>query len=85
MRNFPANLLIIVGVILILSGFGYGAIFVGVPYQDPTPEISAKYDFHLSAFGTVLVIGFSSLFLGMVGAVAKFMYEKSLKSWETKK
>jgi hypothetical protein len=31
-------LLLIIGVVLIISGFAYDSFFTGIPYQDPTPE-----------------------------------------------
>jgi hypothetical protein len=76
MRNFPARLLVVGGLIIILFGFVYGSIFAGIPYQDPTPEMSANYDFHFSVSNIILVIGFGTLFLGMVGAVVKFILKK---------
>jgi len=76
MRNFPARLLVVGGLIVILFGFIYGLIFAGIPYQDPTPEMSANYDFHFSVSNIILVIGFGALLLGMIGAVAKFMFKK---------
>jgi uncharacterized membrane protein len=80
MRNFPARLLVVGGLIVILFGFVYGSIFAGIPYQDPTPEMSANYDFHFSVSSIILVIGFGSLLLGIVGAVAKFMFKKLSKT-----
>ena len=36
------------GALIVLSSFFYDVIFAGIPYQDPTPELQAKYDFHKS-------------------------------------
>jgi hypothetical protein len=38
--------LIIVGLLLVVSGLVYDVMFAGIPYQDPTPEMSARYAFH---------------------------------------
>ncbi len=34
-----------------MSGFVYDVLFAGIPYQDPTPELQARYDFHSSVAG----------------------------------
>lgn len=76
MRKFPARSLVVGGLIVIFFGFVYGSIFAGIPYQDPTPEMSANYDFHFSVSNIIVVIGLGALLLGMIGAVAKFMFKK---------
>jgi ABC-type antimicrobial peptide transport system permease subunit len=80
MRNFPARLLVVGGLIVILFGFVYGLIFAGIGYQDPTPEMSANYAFHFSVSSIILVIGFGSMFLGIVCAVANFIFKKLSKT-----
>jgi len=44
-RIWPIGL-IIVGVVIIFLGFVYDVLFAGIPYQDPTPELLATYNFH---------------------------------------
>jgi len=44
-RKLPF-LLFVLGIILIFTGFVYDALFAGIPYQDPTPEMLASYDLH---------------------------------------
>jgi len=38
--------LIILGIMVYLAGFAYDVLFAGIPYQDPTPALSARYEFH---------------------------------------
>jgi len=85
MRNFPSRLLVVGGLILIVFGFVYGSIFAGIPYQDPTPKMSANYDFHFSVSNIIVVIGLGALLVGMVGAVVKFMFKKLGKTQESHK
>ena len=85
MRKFPARFLIISGIIVILFGFVYGSIFAGIPYQDPTPEMSANYNFHSRVSNIILVIGLGSLFLGMLGALVKFIFNNICKTNESHK
>lgn len=39
-RNFPL-LIICLGILLILGGFMYDVMFAGIPYQDPSAEMTA--------------------------------------------
>jgi hypothetical protein len=36
----------IAGLLLLAGGFVYDVVYAGIPYQDPTPEMSARYAFH---------------------------------------
>jgi hypothetical protein len=54
----------LIGMLIVGSGLVYDILFAGIPYQDPTPELQARYDFHSSvaswfykAGGIVLLIG----------------------------
>ena len=85
MRNFPTRFLFASGLILVLVWFVYGSIFAGIPYQNPTPEMSANYAFHSSVSGTILVIGLGALLIGMVGGVSKFLFKKFGKMQEPPK
>lgn len=85
MRNFPAGLLVAASLIVILIGFVYGSIFAGIPYQDPSPDMSANYNFHVSVSNIILVIGLCTLFLGIAGAISKFILKKLGKKQESDK
>jgi hypothetical protein len=41
-RRVPA-LLLVAGLLLVVAGFLYDVLFAGIPYQDPTPELQARY------------------------------------------
>lgn len=44
----------LIGLGLMISGFVYDVMFAGIPYQDPTPELLAKWKFHSNvAFWTI--------------------------------
>ncbi len=85
MKNFPTRLLIIIGIVVILFGFVYGSIFAGIPYQDPTAEMSAHYDFHFRISNIILVSGFIALLLGMQGALAKLIFIKICSRYKSHK
>ncbi len=46
MRRHAALFLFGLGLLLLASGFVYDLVFAGIPYQDPTPAMSARYAFH---------------------------------------
>lgn len=54
------------GLLLVLSGFVYDVLFAGIPYQDPTPEIQARYDFHSFIAGLFYKPGGVVLLLGLM-------------------
>ena len=39
------------------AGFFYDVIFASIPYQDPTPELQARYDFHSAVAGVIELCG----------------------------
>jgi hypothetical protein len=43
MKKFWPLLFIAMGVCLLLGGFIFDVLFAGIPYQDPTPDMSARY------------------------------------------
>jgi hypothetical protein len=63
--SFPFTNLIF-GIIVIVGAFVYDVLFAGIPYQDPTPEMTASYIFHSQVAAVGYVIG---LFI-LLGTVA---------------
>jgi hypothetical protein len=57
----------IAGFFILIVGFMYDLFFAGIPYQDPTPELQARWEFHKSV-ADVFYTGGSILFL--VGLIA---------------
>ncbi len=76
MRNLPTHFFITSGIILILAWFFYATIFAGIPYQDPTPKMSARYVFHSKISNIILALGLVSLLIGVVGGASKFLLKK---------
>jgi len=71
MEAFPTRLLIVSSIVIFVGGFIYDIFFAGIPYQDPTPEMSARFLFHSGIATIIYTIGFSGLIIGMLGWVAK--------------
>lgn len=55
--------LTIIGLFVLMSGLAYDITWAGIPYQDATPDLQARYDFHRSVAnwfyisGGVVVLG----------------------------
>jgi hypothetical protein len=75
-RNLPL-ILIAVGVSMLISGFFYDVIFAGIPYQDPTPEMSARYAFHSRVASTIYTISSGTILFGAVIRVIRVIIRRS--------
>lgn len=56
----------IAGLVIVVTGFVYDILFAGIPYQDPTPEIQGRYEFHSSVAGVFYKTGGVVLLLGLL-------------------
>ena len=56
----------IAGLVIVVIGFIYDILFAGIPYQDPTPEIQARYELHSSVAGLFYKTGGVVLLLGLL-------------------
>jgi hypothetical protein len=62
--------LIATGVSLLLAGFIYHVVFAGIPYQDPTPEMSARYARHAAIASMLFWCGAGAFVAGFLwGAI----------------
>jgi len=70
---WPAfGLILGVGLATVVAGFLYDVLFAGIPYQDPTPELQAKYDFHSNVASWIMRTGLGICLLAIpVGLVLK--------------
>ena len=66
MRRFWPFGLIILGIAVIFVGFVYDVLFAGIPYQDPTPAMTASYNFHA---GVASIIRWSGVSVCLLGGV----------------
>ena len=66
MKRRPALLCLLAGVVLLLAGFLYDIFFAGIPYQDPTPEMSASYARHARIASTIRYAGLLAFLTGVV-------------------
>lgn len=59
------------GILLLISGFGYDLMFAGIPYHDPTPEMSAHYAFHSRIASALYCVGGGVVVAGVVGGFVR--------------
>ena len=56
-----------IGLVIAFLGLVYGAVMVGVPYQDPTPEMARREAFHIAVSGSIMAVGCCVTLLAMLG------------------
>ncbi len=76
MTRFWPLLLAAAGLFLLLSGFVYDVMFAGIPYQDPTPEMSARYAHHARIASSTYWLGFGVFLLGLLAGIVRFVVRR---------
>ncbi len=56
---------VVLGFVLIGTGYAYDAMFAGVPFQDPTPELAARYAHHAEIAAWIGRAGLAVLVSGL--------------------
>jgi len=64
-----SNSFIIAGVIILLIGFYFSMIKAGIPYQDPTTEMTIRWTAYYYAGTTCLQYGGIAFLVGVIGRV----------------
>lgn len=59
---------VFVGIVIILVGFLYDFIYVGIPYQDPPADLLKKYNLNQKIAGNLIDTGFLILLVAIIGA-----------------
>lgn len=62
-------LLISAGIALIIISFAYNAVFAGIPYQDPPPDLAARYAFHAAVANTLFWLGGVVCLAGILASI----------------
>lgn len=78
-RFFPFGW-IVIGLIVLISGFIYDLIFAGIPYPDPTPELAAKYALHSQIASIIRWSGFGIWIFGGVTVIIRRITRKKISS-----
>ena len=73
LKRFWPLTLIVTGLFLLLGGFVYDVMFAGIPYQDATPEMSARYARHARIASTTCWIGVGAFLAGSVAGIIRLV------------
>jgi len=76
MKRFWPFLLVAAGLFLLLGGFIYDVVFAGIPYQDPTPEMSARYARHAHIAAIIRWCGVGGLLVGALAGVSRRVVQR---------
>ena len=68
--------IIILGILLIVGGFMYDLFFAGIPYQDPTPEMTQRFNFNKSVASTIELIGLIVIIIGIIKSILNKLLKK---------
>ena len=63
--------LMVFGLGLMAAGFSYDLAFAGLPYQDPSPEMAARWALDKSIGEGLFIAGFAFLIAGLLGWVVR--------------
>jgi hypothetical protein len=74
-RHWPL-IVIISGITIIFVGFVYDVLFAGIPYQDPTPMLVARYEFHSQIASMIRWSGVSISMIGGMAAILRRLRRK---------
>ena len=72
MKRFWPLLLIAAGICLLVFGIVYDVMFAGIPYQDPTPEMSARYARHSGIASVLRWAGVGAFLFGSVAGILRW-------------
>jgi hypothetical protein len=76
MKRLVPFVLIVLGVIIIFIGFVYDLLFAGIPYQDPTPALTASYDFYSQIASLIRWSGMGICIIGGVAMIIRWLTRK---------
>ena len=76
-RRLWPFVLIAAGLLLVVVGFVYDVLFAGIPYQDPTPEMSARCARPASIASTIFWCGAGVFLLGSLSGFVRLFARKA--------
>ena len=61
---------LLLGIVLLIMGFIFEMILAGIPYQDPTPELTQKYMNYVFVAHILYKVGIPIVLLGLITIIA---------------
>ena len=69
-------LLLAAGPFLLAAGFVYDLLFAGIPYQDPTPEMTAGYEDHSANANFIYSCGALIFVAGLMAFLLRYLVDR---------
>ena len=76
MKRFWPLIFIAAGLFLLVGGFIYDVIFAGIPYQDPTTEMSAHYARHSGIASRICWFGVGAFLFGSFAGITRLVVRR---------
>jgi hypothetical protein len=73
MKRISPFRLIALGIIIVFAGFMYDVLFAGIPYQDPTPALTANYNFYSQIASMIRWSGIGICIIGGILMVIRWL------------
>ena len=77
MKRFSPFILIALGIIVIFAGFVYDVLYAGIPYPDPTPALTARYNFYSQIASIIRWSGMGICIIGGAAIIIQWLTRKS--------
>ncbi len=71
MKQIRPLYIVLVGAVVLIAGILYEIVFVGIPYQDPTPDLAAPYAHQSAVAYGVRIAGVLLFSLGVALAILR--------------
>jgi len=68
--------LIATGLLVVVIGFIYDVEYAGIPYQDPTPEMSALYNHYAHIASLIRWLGFAIFLAGVIAGMIRLVVRR---------
>ena len=76
MKRFWPLILIAAGLLVVVAGFIYDVEYAGIPYQDPTPEMSAHYIHYAHIATSIRWFGFGVFLFGVIANIIRLVVRR---------
>lgn len=71
LARWPFGKILAAGIMVLAATFVYGAVRVGVPYQDPTPDMLARWNADMRLVNRLFLVGLALVVAGLSGMIVR--------------
>ena len=77
MKRFSPFILFALGIIVIFAGLVYDILYAGIPYPDPTPDLTARYNYYSQIASIIRWSGMGICITGGAVIIIQWLARKS--------